>query len=442
MIKATQIKPIPKYMLKLIEKADREERESHNGFTRFYSYFTKLGGELARVTVACKNRKSKWFCKQVAVHGVHSEHCLIKDFAYFMIHGYVVGWYEQGLTQYNKWWETHVWEKAYDQYFNVYAPILNKEYLNKFPEYRYSAVMQYPYLNVFKYLRLYEKYPQGEMLVKLGLSEYATSKQILQKVGKDKRFRKWLLNNRSEIAREHYYVSTILLAYKTDKPLKETQAFEKAKKEFYRSDTYKRMKPLLCGNEDIDAFIRYIKQQETNYRSYEDYLNACNYIGLDMSLEKNRYPHDFHRWHDIRIDQYRTARALKDAEERKELYAQFASVAEKYLPLQRNKDDAFIVVIARSPQDLIQEGKALSHCVGRMNYDQKFAREESLIFFVRDKNSPDVPFVTVEYSLARKKILQCYGERDSKPDDGVMEFVNKKWLPYANRKLTKILKAA
>ena len=69
---------------------------------------------------------------------------------------------------------------------------------------------------------------------------------------------------------------------------------------------------------------------------------------------------------------------MKDAEERKELYAKFADVAEKYLSLQRNKE-AFIVIIARTPSDLMHEGDTLHHCVGRMNYDQKFAREESLI---------------------------------------------------------------
>ena len=75
------------------------------------------------------------------------------------------------------------------------------------------------------------------------------------------------------------------------------------------------------------------------------------------------------------------------------------------MSLQRDKNEGYIVVIARTPYELIQEGEALSHCVGRMNYDQKFAREESLIFFVRDKQSPDVPFVTVEYSLEHKKVL-------------------------------------
>ena len=73
-----------------------------------------------------------------------------------------------------------------------------------------------------------------------------------------------------------------------------------------------------------------------------------------------------------------------------------------------------------------------------MNYDQKFAREESLIFFIRTKEQPNVPFVTLEYSVKQKRVLQCYGYHDTKPDDGVIEFVHKKWLPYANKKLKQI----
>ena len=105
-------------------------------------------------------------------------------------------------------------------------------------------------------------------------------------------------------------------------------------------------------------------------------------------------------------------------------------------------NSSFIVIIARSPQELIREGDILHHCVGRMNYDQKFAREESLIFFVRNVVDPNTPFVTVEYSLSKKKVLQCYGDHDTRPNDNVLEFVNKKWLPFANRQLRKLEKAA
>mgnify|MGYP002513978183 CR=1 FL=1 len=80
-------------------------------------------------------------------------------------------------------------------------------------------------------------------------------------------------------------------------------------------------------------------------------------------------------------------------------------------------------------------GDVLKHCVGHMGYDQKFIREESLIFFVRAKENPTEPFVTVEYSLKSKKILQCYAKGNSKPDAEVTTYIDSKWLPYANRML-------
>ena len=102
----------------------------------------------------------------------------------------------------------------------------------------------------------------------------------------------------------------------------------------------------------------------------------------------------------------------------------------------------YIVFIAKSPSDLIREGELLNHCVGRMNYDQRFIREESLIFFVRRITEPDTPFVTVEYSLSMKKVLQCYGLNNSRPTEDVLRYVNKVWLPYAKKQLKNLKQAA
>lgn len=102
-----------------------------------------------------------------------------------------------------------------------------------------------------------------------------------------------------------------------------------------------------------------------------------------MSEEKNRFPHDFKYWHDIRIDQYATARAEADRKAKQELYEQFARIAEKYLPLEHDKRSAFICIIARSPADLIREGELLDHCVGRMNYEPRLARTTTATPFSR-----------------------------------------------------------
>ena len=71
----SKIKPIPKYLLERIRKKDQKHYYAGTGFVRYYAYLTKNDGELVKVTVAVKNKKKEWYCKQVAVHGIHSRLC-------------------------------------------------------------------------------------------------------------------------------------------------------------------------------------------------------------------------------------------------------------------------------------------------------------------------------------------------------------------------------
>ncbi len=442
MINEKDIKPIPKYILKLIKERDNKAFPTPESNRRFYAYLAKFGGELVKVTVAVKNRKNKareWVYKQVAVHCVNSDLCLMKDMACFYTGGYVVGWFEQGLQKEPKWYESLSWFEEYSK-LDPNAPIVNKEFALKFPQYKYSGADKYKDNDLFHYLRIYEQYPQAEYLVKMGLSYLATSKLILKKIGKDNNFRKWLIRNNGELSKRHHFVYVISRSYKENKSLRYAQSYEELKRAYKNNDKAKEIVRLFNG--DIKRFFDYIIRQDTNLSSYIDYYEACKHLRLNMKDSKNLIPIDFRRWHDIRIDEYHSAEAIEDAEKRKELYSQFATVAEKYLSLQRRKNEAFIVVIAQSPQDLIREGRLLHHCVGRMGYDQKFAREETLIFFVRNITNPETPFVTVEYSLSKKAVLQCYGEFDHRPSEQVLDFVNQKWLPFANRQIKKIQAAA
>ena len=185
-MKIEKIKPIPKHIIARIKRADKQNNIAVPGHTRFYSYLTKNDGELVKVTVAVKEKRNKWYCKQVAVHGVHSDKCFVKDMNFTYIAGYTVGWHSEGLTNYPCWYEYGEWGWTTDDMFDPYAPIVNREYiLEKFPEYKYSAIDRYVGVDVFKYLRLFEQYPQIEYLTKLGLHNLAMSKQILKKCGQD-----------------------------------------------------------------------------------------------------------------------------------------------------------------------------------------------------------------------------------------------------------------
>ena len=430
-----KIKPIPKYIEKLIKKEDTHAIQ--NAQVRFYSYLTKMDKQLAKVTVAVKIYKNNWYCKQVSIHFIHNKKCLTKDTIYHYIAGYKVGWHDQGHYRTRKWYEDNIWYWAEDKYYDMFAPIVNLDYLQKFPEYKYCGITSKYDCYVLQYLRLYEKYPQMEYLTKLGLRDLATKKQILELINKSKEFMKWIIRNREKLQKGRYHVDVIIKAFKQNESLDKLQNKKKIILEYSRYDSYKKLKEKL-SKKDMEKLLNYIQQKNTNLSSYNDYYTACEKLNVDLTQDKNLFPHDFKRWHDIRTDEYETLKAEEDKKRRKELYEKFNSIALKYSTLQHNKKQAYITVIAQSPADLKREGKLLNHCVGSMGYDQKFIREESLIFFVRNKDNPDMPFVTLEYSLKNKRVLQCYGDHDSKPNENVLSYVNNVWLPYTKRQLKRI----
>ena len=441
-MKHEHIKPIPKYILTKIRRLDMARCPEQKGAIRFYSYLTSIKGELIKITVAVRSRCKKWYCKQVAAHGVKSDKCCVKDmeYAYLGGMGFRVGWYAEGLQNYERWYENSKWYYAGGKYYNPWADTVNSEFVGKFPEYRYSAYQHYKGRCIIEYLKLYEQYPQTEYLLKLGLFNIHDSVMILKRIAKDKKFCKWLIQHRDEIALKYHYATTVLQAYKSGKSLAQMQAINECKKKLAKDNSLQPIRELFKGKE-LERFFLYLEEQGASPRSYLDYLNACNYLGLDMTIPKNRYPHDFKRWHDIRIDEYASAKALADEKERAELYAQFAAVAEKYMPLQKLKG-GYAVIIAASPAELMREGDLLSHCVGKMNYGQKMAREETLIFFIRNALTPDIPFVTIEYSPTMRKVLQCYGYGNSKPDDTVLHYVHKVWQVHAARATRRLRGAA
>lgn len=437
-MKVTDIRPIPKYILNKIRKADNKNYPNPDGHVRCYAYLTTWKNELVKVTVAVKHRYKKWYCKQVAVHGLNSEKCFVKDmeYCYCASMGFRFGWYEEGLQKYKNWYERG-WCWADDKYYDPYAELINPYFIDSLPEFKYSAYKLYEGCNIFKYLRLYRQYPQLELLMKLGFTRIAMSTTILKCCGNDKAFCKWLIANKALLQSRHYYIDVIIRAYKTKKSLEQLQSYKEAKLRLVHDNNLMPIKEMFKGKE-LERFFDYMAKQQTNPNTYLDYLKACQHLGLDMTEDKNLFPHDFKHWHDMRIDQYATQKALEDEEKRKELYNKFSEIARKYVSLEHAKKSTFVCIIAKSPADLIREGEILHHCVGRMNYDQKFVREESLIFFVRNKENPDVPLVTLEYSVKNKKILQCYGDHDTKPSESILHYVNKIWLPYARKTIKQI----
>lgn len=461
-MKIDKIKPIPKYILKLVKKEDAKRRQDTNE-TRYYSYLTKNDGELVSVSVAVKYRYSKFYCKQVVVHGLHSDTCFAKDIDLFYIGGYRTGWYAEGLTKYKKNYEDGIWYEYDDKYFNLFAPVVNKDFLTKYPEYKYSQVENYHATDILNYLKLYNKYPQMELLMKFGLERFVTHKTILNKTSKDKRFARWLINHREEISSYKYdlYANALIRAYSKNISVEEAQRFLHFKNSIIRESRLKPIGKLFKGDKAVEQLISYLDSKSINVYTYTDYIDACNYLHIDLSQAKNLIPHDFKRWHDERIEQQRILQEeehrkwlleiakrerRRKAEERQRqkdldnLESNFMKVVKRFIKLQNCEQSDYIMIIAKTPAELIIEGQQLNHCVGGEKYRLRMSKAESLIFFVREAAEPDKPFVTVEYSPKKQQVLQCYGYDDIPPADNVKQFVNKIWLPYANQITNKLLR--
>ena len=104
-MKIEKIKPTPKYLVERIKKLDMKKVKKPTKQVRFYSYLTKNDRELVKVTVAVRNNRNDWHYKQVAVHGIDSDKCFVKDMVRFFMGIIAVGWYEEGLSKSPKWYE-------------------------------------------------------------------------------------------------------------------------------------------------------------------------------------------------------------------------------------------------------------------------------------------------------------------------------------------------
>ena len=257
-----------------------------------------------------------------------------------------------------------------------------------------------------------------------------------QKVEKDKRFRQWLIANKEKITDARFSFRTLFAAYKNDITIERERRYEQLEaqlKQFYgRNTIYDTI------GDDLHKFFDYIEKNDLTFSLYYDYARACMDLQIDTSLDKHKYPKNFMVAHDLRIAQKKAKQEALDAKQKEERRRSFIAVANKYLDLEKAEKSGYMAIIAKTPDDLVAEGQALSHCVGRIDYDKKFAEEKTLIFFIRSTLSPATPLVTVEYSLKSHKVLQCYAYKDTKPSQDILTFVNKKWLPHANRQIKKM----
>ena len=179
--------------------------------------------------------------------------------------------------------------------------------------------------------------------------------------------------------------------------------------------------PIYCDTRPANRYRE--PTMKTLVTMYVDYLHMCRRQAYDMKDKSVLFPKNCAAAHDREAERIQK---INDAQKKKAFCMAYAGFARK--AALSNKE--LQIVCPKQANDLVDEGKALHHCVG--GYIDSVAEGRSLIVFVRRVEEPKKPYVTVE--VRDGKIAQIHGDHNSAPTEEVQKFVDlwsRKVLPIA-----------
>lgn len=159
----------------------------------------------------------------------------------------------------------------------------------------------------------------------------------------------------------------------------------------------------------IVKFQNYVIKQQLPFFYYRDYISMANELGVNLTKSR-LLPKNLEAAHDELV---RGINNLKREIEIKEIEQRAYDMAHAEM-----KINGYTFILPKSAKDLIDEGKALIHCVGGEGYIKKHAEGKTMIVFVRDQLKPDEPLYTMEFN--GKRIVQLRGyDNTAAPDDAL-----------------------
>ena len=163
----------------------------------------------------------------------------------------------------------------------------------------------------------------------------------------------------------------------------------------------------------VSKVANYIKNQGASIYEYNRYIHKLECNGYNLKDKSYSMPKDMAKEMD---------RIIKE-EERKN--KEFAEIKDKLIKAVRDKLNSmpelkeffngakgFMAYVPQCENDFIEEGKAQHNCVGGGAYANQVAKNQTLIFFIREIDKPNAPFVTMEYRNG--KIIQCMLDRNER----------------------------
>lgn len=301
--------------------------------------------------------------------------------------------------------------------------------------FRYSTWESYLEGDMVKFFDLYSKYPCIEHLTKLGvrgivdakLNGYSTYSAINWRGKTPQKILKVSKTDLNDIRASGVKVNPLALRL--------YQISKQDGSNLSMAETSKISEGYGCYLKDLQKILRWTTLRKVNlymnkqilmkvnnkkhyYSSgdllttWRDYISECGQLQMDLSQEVVLFPADLYTAHQETISRIKTIEDKKFNENiRKQVKA-----LQKYC----FEDGGLQIRPVAGAEELVKEGNALHHCVGR--YAEKYSKGECAIFVIRKVDAPDKPFYTVEVRAG--SITQCRGLGNCSPTPEVKSFID------------------
>ena len=322
--------------------------------------------------------------------------------------------------------------------------------------FQYSALQEYAEnvreINPIDYLEYYNRTPQIEMMVKLGMTG-VVEKLVngYHGIVTDKSAKRpdQFLGIRKERVKQ-------LIRKKGDTQCLEAMQMEKRQGKNWTDKQIEQLAETGLSGAYVEMATRYMTLQKLLNRvkkyagceygtgcnsasarirhtatTYADYLSMRLSAGYDLNNSVYQQPRDLEAAHNKMVIESNKGEMDRRLEEVAERYPEIRHIYRELRNKYFYEDDRYIIRPARSAEEIVMEGRLLHHCVGGNTYLEKHNTRQTYILMLRFKEEPDVPYITVEIDAKNPTILQWYGDKDRKPDKENM----RKWLNTWLKKL-------
>lgn len=176
------------------------------------------------------------------------------------------------------------------------------------------------------------------------------------------------------------------------------------------------------GHASLHKILRYLDEGR-NVQTWRDYLADCVTLGLDLDDRAVLFPKNLDAAHQGTLSQI----------EYKKDPARWEAFAKRLGGLKKLawEADGLLIRPPVAAGELIGEGKALNHCVGR--YIDDMSKGKTVILFIRRVAEPDKPFFTLEWKNGYVSQCRTRNNKSYEADPAVLAFV-RQWVEQVAKK--------